>query len=1123
MVSGVALNVSELRNELKKKLAIYMLPSYFVQLDEFLLNTNGKIDKKLLPDPEATYLSNTSDYVAPRNGKEEVIAAIWSTILQKTLVSVTDNFFELGGHSLKVARLIEEYRRAFNVKLNLEAVFLHPILEDHVQLIEDSTYSEYKVIPVIEDNTSYVLSAGQKRLWTLSQLDGGASTYNMSFHTILEGDYDIAILKQAIYATVKRHEILRTVFKIDTFGELRQHIIPNDSFYLDIPYINFQDEEDKENKIAAYSKEDMFLPFDLAQGPLLRACLFQLEDAKYAFHYSMHHIISDGWSMEVLSKDIFAFYDAFKNNTTVTLQHLKIQYKEYAYWQQLQLEDASSELDKEFWKEMFKGTLPVLDLPSQKMRPTVKTSQGRRFRTYLSENQTAAIKGVTKEYGGSLFIALLTTWKILLHKYTGERDIIVGTPIAGRNHIDLLDQIGFYVNTIALRNEVNPELSFVSFYKKIKEQTLKAYNHQMYPFDQLIDDLNIQHQTSRNSVFDIILSLQNVVSNRVETIVSKYDIATIEDTGETIAKFDLELNFQEVGQCLLFDITYNTNVYDATMIQGLMHHYKQLWDTILDQPNQLIADLQYLSKAEEFELTDTFNNNSLSYPEEVTIVALFQQQVEKTPNALAVVYGEKQITYAQLDSLSGGMAQYIKNTHNINLEDLICVKLEKTEWYVVALLAILKTGAAYIPIDPNYPEDRIAYIQSDSKCVVTIDETFITKFKNENILSDYKNETLKSSNLAYVIYTSGSTGKPKGVMVEHKALNNLCYWHQKTYDLTTESKCTLYASIGFDASTWELFPTLLSGGCVYPIPEDIRLKTDDLVTFFKTYKITQAFLPTVLSNDIIRDSMQLNQPLKLLLGGEALIVKEVSDQLEIYNNYGPTENAVVSTYYKVNKETTGLVPIGKPIANVKVYILDKNGNLVAPGVTGELHLAGKSIARGYLNNPMLTDEKFISHPLATEGKLYKTGDLAKWLPDGNIQFMGREDSQIKLRGFRIELGEIEVALQEIDEIKEAVVVIKEIQNEKYITAYIVCETVIKRAVLKKKLGQTLADYMIPTYFIYLDAMPFTANGKVDVKSLPDINDEQFNEVAMYVAPRTDLEKKISHNMAGNIAKRRNRC
>ncbi len=1108
MMSAIELNTSELRNQLKKSLAVYMIPSYFVQLDEFPLNTNGKVNKKQLPNPEITHLSNASDYVAPRNSKEEVVVGIWSTVLQKDKIGVTDNFFELGGHSLKVARLIEEYRNAFKIKLSLEAIFSNPILEDHVQLIEESAYSEYNTIPVIATDVSYALSAGQRRLWTLSQLEGGASMYNMPFQVTLSEHYDVDIFKKAIRATIARHEILRTVFKIDTTGDLRQYIIPSDSFTLDIPFLDVTDKEDKEKRVASHIIEDSYIPFDLEQGPLLRVCLFQLEDDQYVFYYNMHHIISDGWSMEVLSKDVLAFYEAYKNNTAVAIDPLRIQYKEYANWQQLQLEEVSSQQDKEFWKEQLNGALPVLDLPSQNMRPTVNTSEGRLFRTYFSAEETTAIKAITKEHGGSLFIALLTTWNILLHKYTGERDIIIGTPVAGRNHIDLLDQIGFYVNTIALRNEVSPELSFVSFYKKIKEQTLKVYNHQMYPFDQLIDDLDVQHQTGRNAIFDVILSLQNIVSNTEDVSLPNDAFTTITDVGEAVAKFDLELNFQEVGSCMVFDIAYNTNVYDASMIEGLMNHYKQLWSALIAQPNELIADISYISKAEESQLIDTFNNHTIPYPEEATIVALFQQQVEKTPDALAVVYGERHITFAQLDALSSAMSQYIINTHDIALEDRICVQLERSDWYVISLIAILKTGAAYVPIDPNYPEDRIAFIQSDSNCVVTIDDVFISKFENNIPVSDYNNQALQSSHLAYVIYTSGSTGKPKGVMVEHSSLSNLCHWHKEVYDLTTESKCTLYAGVGFDASTWELFPTLLSGGCIYPIPDEIRLKTDDLVTFFNTHKITQAFLPTVLYNDIIQESVQLQHPLKLLVGGEALIVTGVHEQLEIYNNYGPTENAVVSTYYKVTPESTGLVPIGKPIGNVKIYILDKNGYLVPPGVTGELCLAGKSLARGYLNSPSLTQEKFISHPLVAEGKLYKTGDLAKWLPDGNIQFMGRQDSQIKLRGYRIELGEIEVALREINAVKEAVVLVKEIQEEKYITAYVVCDTMIERAMLKKEVSKTLADYMVPTYFIYLDAMPLTANGKVDTKSLPDIDDAQFSEEAVYVAPRNELEKQL---------------
>ncbi|MEO7976384.1 amino acid adenylation domain-containing protein [Flavobacterium sp.] len=1108
MVSGIALNVSELRNELRKKLAVYMLPSYFVQVEKFNLTTNGKVDKKSLPDPEAASLSNVESYTAPRNGKEEAITRIWSNILQKSQVSVTDNFFELGGHSLKVARLIEEYRRTFNVKLTLEAIFQNPILEDHILLLEESTYSEFHAIPVVEDSTSYALSAGQKRLWTLNQLDTAGNMYNMSFHLILEGQYDIAVLKQAIYATVKRHEILRTVFKKDEVGEVRQVIIPNDCFYLEIPFIIIKDDEDKERKINSYRKEDILCPFDLEQGPLIRASIFQVDDLKYAFHYSMHHIISDGWSMEVLYKDVLAFYDAFQHNTTVNLQPLKIQYKEYANWQQMQLEDESRQLDKDFWKEVLSGTLPVIDLPTQQSRPLVKTSDGHRFRTYLSAEQTAAIKGLTAEYGGSLFMALLAVFKVLVHKYTSERDIIIGTPIAGRNHIDLLDQIGFYVNTIALRNEVMPEVSFLSFYKKVKEQTLKAYNHQMYPFDQLVNDLTIHHQTSRNAVFDVILSLQNINATDVDTIVSKESKSTIEDLGEAAAKFDLEVNFQEKGQGLLFEVIYNSAIYDPFMVQNLMNHYKQLWDAILKNPNQLISDLVYISKAEELHLIHTLNDYVLDYPQEDHFIKLFQKQAQKAPHALALVYKDTKMTYAELDQLSGYMANYIKNTHAVQLEDMVGIMLEKSSWYVIAVLAILKTGAAYVPIDLNYPEARISYIKSNSNCVLTIDDNFIDTFKKQTVLSEYTNPALRSSNLAYVIYTSGSTGRPKGVMAEHKSLLNLCYWHQKTYDITKDSRCSLYASIGFDASVWELFPTLINGGCLYPIPEEIRLRPEDLVTFFNTYKITQAFIPTVMYKDMVQNSAQLQQSLKIMVGGEALIVTDFHEKIKIYNNYGPTENGVISTHYKVNKEDSGLVPIGKPVENVQVYMLDKNGLLVPQGVVGELHLAGASLARGYLNSPELTQEKFITHPLATTSKLYKTGDLAKWLPDGNIQFMGRIDNQIKLRGYRIELGEIEVALQELEEIKEAVVLVKEIQGEKYITAYIVCEEDIEPAVLKKRLGRTLAEYMVPTYFIYLDAMPVTTNGKVDTRALPNIDNEQFNDIVNYIPATTDLEKKM---------------
>ncbi|WP_299685781.1 non-ribosomal peptide synthetase [uncultured Dokdonia sp.] len=1108
VISSEALQASDLRSKLRKSLASYMLPTYFVQMDGFPLNSNGKVNKKQLPNPKTNHLPNTSEYIAPRNDVEEKVVHIWESILQKMTIGITDDFFELGGHSLKAARLIEAYRTVFNVKLSLEAIFSNPILEDHVLLINSSAKSDYTSIPALEASESYVLSAGQKRLWALSQLEEGTSAYNMPFQVTLDGDYEIALFKKAVQATIARHEILRTVFEVDEEGDLRQYIIPSDSFDLEIPFYDLKEEVYKEEKIASQIKKDAYLSFDLANGPLVRVCLFQIEASKYIFYYNLHHIISDGWSMEVLSKDIQAFYEAFKNEEPVALSPLRIQYKDYASWQEQQLSEPSSIADKTFWEQQLSGELPVLDLPSQKLRPSVDSSQGHRFRTYFSEEETTMMKAFYQEYGGSLFMTLLAAWNVLFYKYTGAKDIIIGTAVAGRNHTDLLDQIGFYVNTVALRNKVSPEKTFSAYYEEIKKQTLKVFDHQVYPFDQLINDLEIQHQIGRNPIFDVMLSLQNVVSNELAIQIPDTAFNTIEDCGKAASKFDLELNFQEVGRCLLFDITYNTAVYDEEMIQGLMKHYKQLWNALLEQPATLISEVKYLSDLEINMLTHQFNDYKIAYSREATIVDLFEQQVTRTPDALAIVYKEQHITYAQLDKMSSSMSQYLREHYVAKQGDFICVKLERSEWYIVSLLAILKTGATYVPIDPNYPEDRIAYIQNDSGSIVTIDDAFIQNYKSDEVTSTFDKVSIASSDLAYVIYTSGSTGKPKGVMIEHKALSNLCHWHKDAYDVTTNSRCTLYAGVGFDASAWELFPTLLNGGCLYPIPDELRLKTSDLVAFFNKHQITQSFLPTVLYRDMIQESVELKHPLKLLVGGEALIVTGVHDQLEIYNNYGPTENAVVSTYYKVQEKDEGLVPIGKPIGNVTIYILDADGNMAPPGVTGELCLSGASLARGYLNNPSLTEEKFITHPLVKEGKLYKTGDVAKWLPDGTIQFMGRKDNQIKLRGYRIELGEIEVALRDIPQLKEAVVTIKEIQEEKYITAYIVCDTPIDRKQLKEELGKTLADYMVPTYFIYLDSMPVTPNGKVAIKALPDVNDPQFEETVTYVAPRNDLEKQL---------------
>jgi len=1106
IVNDSLIDKQELRTSLRVMLPDYMLPSYYVLLDTIPLTSNGKVDRKCLPEVTIDDAIQQK-YVAPNTATELKIAEIWSKILQKNTIGATDSFFELGGHSLKATQLINEYHKSFQVKLGLKDIFSNPTLVAHANLLEKSKVTTHYKIAKIPTSESYAVSAGQHRLWTLCQLDGGSEVYNMPFHTVLEGDYDIDCFSKAVLAVIDRHEILRTVFKLNTEGALHQYVLPFNELVFKIGYTDFREATDSLGEAMRYMDEDAYKSFDLEAGPLFRASVLRTADDAYIFYYNMHHIISDGWSMGVISKDVLAFYESFITETPLTIDPLKIQYKDYAAWQLSQFEEAQSSIDKDYWTSLLSGELPLLNLPSSFLRPSVKTHKGNGFRTYISKEDTKALKDFNQEHNGSLFISLLSVWNVLFYKYTSSKDIILGSPIAGRDHTDLVDQIGFYVNMLALRNEIDPSENFVSLYNRIKNTTLEAYEHQMYPFDHLVEAIDLKRDVSRNAIFDVMLVLQNNTTESSEIIISEEDVDVIADSDKKVSKYDIEIGFKEIGDYISFDMTYNTDVYEADMIKSLMSHFKQLVGSLLKSPTITIDMIPYLKESERNYLLHELNATSVGYPKDNTIIDLFVAQAIKTPQDIALIYGEKEFTYEELDKKSNELSNYLLSYYDLSSEDLIGIKIARNEWLLISILAVLKSGCAYVPIDPNYPQQRIEYIEEDSQCKVTIDKDLLEVFANESdIPSKPPKVTVTADTLAYVIYTSGSTGKPKGVMITHNNAVAMLYWSIREFKDTDFDVLYAVTSHCFDLSIYEFFYPLSIGKKIRLLPNGLvigdYLNTDSNVLLNTVPSVIQTLLDKKVS---FKNTVAINlagEPFPLTLANHF-----ANSGIEMRNLYGPSEDTTYSSCLKLEGSYNRSVPIGKPLDNTQFYIVSENLELQPVGVVGEICISGEGLSRGYLNQPELTKEKFVNHPYLSGDRMYKTGDLGRWLSDGTIEYMGRKDSQVKVRGYRIELGEIEHVLLSYDHIDKAVVVVKKVDNDPVIVTYLVSDSLIDKQKLRFSLGTQLPDYMIPSYYVILDTIPLTPNGKVDKKALPDIEEKDIIKQE-YIAPKTDIEKRL---------------
>ncbi|MEQ8167771.1 MAG: amino acid adenylation domain-containing protein [Candidatus Eremiobacterota bacterium] len=1093
IVASKEISTGELKKTLSKDLPDYMVPTYIIQLEAMPLTPNGKIDRKALPEPET---EASKDYVPPENDTEKKLVEIWEEILAINHISIEDNFFSIGGHSLKAAILQAKILKTFNVTVSFNEIFKSPTVKLLAEKIGKLAREEFLSVIFAEEKDFYPLSSAQKRLFIINQMEPDSITYNVPITVTIEGNLDIERLGKAIDGIVERHESFRTYFEIIN-GEPVQKIKK---------YVRFKRSylEDREENIISLM-ENFIEPFDLSKAPLMRSLLVKVGPQKYILLLDFHHIIFDGMSTPVFFRDLWNLYEG------KDVSPLKNHYKDYAVWQNKLMESPLMEKEEEFWLNMFSGEVPVLDLPSDNPRMTGQDNRGETFDFSIDGDLTGTLRRLASETGTTLYMVLMCAFNVLLSKYTSQEDIVVGTLVGGREREEFHNLIGMFVNTLAIRNYPQRDKSFKDFLYEVKDTLLKTYSNQDYQLETLIDKLNIKRETGRNPLFEVFFILQNM-----DKPVSSVEDLTIsfKHYENKIAKFDLSLDAWE-GDFIKFSMEYRTSLFEPSTIKRMAEHFTALLREAVRNPDEKIKNIHILSRQEEKQILYEFNRTEMPCRSDKVIHYFFEEEVEKYPDKPAVVCKDKKITYRELNEKANQLAKLLMS-FGVKNDERVGLMISRSVDMIVGIMAVLKAGGAYVPIDPVYPKERIEYMLSDSTPLVLLSEKELyEKINFSGRFLDIRDEELyrgdvsnlpirnKSSDLAYMIYTSGSTGKPKGVMIEHRALVNLITWHRQNYGISEEDNCAEYASFSFDASISQIFSPLTSGATLHIISEDIRLSPQEISKYIDDNHITYIDLPTQFCEYFMEagDSKYLR---RMTTGGDKL-KKFIPRNYKLIDEYGPTEYTVITTCFTVDR-IYHRSPIGKPVGNTRIYIVDRNFNLQPVGVPGELCIAGKGLARGYLNRPDLTQEKFVNNPFSPGERMYRTGDLARWLPDGNIDFIGRIDYQVKIRGFRIELGEIEQVIRQEEGIKDAVVIDRTDQGgNKYLCAYIITDREIDTEELKHTMSRELPDYMIPPYIIKLEKIPVTPNGKVDRRALPE---PEMDITARYVPPRNDIEKKI---------------
>jgi amino acid adenylation domain-containing protein len=1094
----------------------------------------------------------TAAYVGPRNALEQQVAGIWEELLGVAPVGVEDDFFELGGHSLLATQVVSRLRESLQLEIPLRDLFERSTVAELAASIETAQgEGQSQAAPPmvrVERAGNLPLSFAQQRLWFLDQLEPGSTLYNLPVAVRMTGQLDVDALTRTMSEIVRRHEVLRTTFR-NRDGQPVQVIGPAEPLPLELVDLTMLDAAEREAAAEQFANRVRGQAFDLAQGPLLRAKLLRLGESEHVVLVVMHHVIGDAWSIGILIREVATLYEAFRRKEPSPLPELEIQYVDFASWQREWLRDETLDRQLAYWKERLAGAPTVLDLLPDKPRPPAQTYHGASHSFFIGDELTKGLKELSRRHDVTLFMTLLAAFNVLLHRYTGQEDILVGTTIANRNRVETEALIGFFINTLVLRSDLSGRPSFGELLERVREAALGAYAHQDLPFEKLVEELQPARDMSRSALFQVSFTLQNTPRTTLEL-----SGLTLSSFGVEIssAKYDLLLDIVDTEQGLGGLIEYNTDLFNAPTISRIVEHLQIILQSIVADAEQRISTLPLLSGVERRQLLSLWDDTAAGYTPQRALHRLFEERATQTPDAVAVVFESQRLTYDELNSRANQLAHYLRR-EGIAADDLVGVMLERSSDMVVALLGILKAGGAYLPLDPAYPRERLSFMIEDAGLRLVISHGTVAAAAHDLLSADVSrrlimldadwpliaampartlSHTLTTNNLAYVIYTSGSTGKPKGVMVTHANVARLFDATQAWFHFTEQDVWTMFHSYAFDFSVWELWGALLYGGRLVVVPYLVSRSPEAFYELLLGEGVTILNQTPTSFRQLMRaeaergdDARQLALRL-VIFGGEALEPQSLKPWFErhgderpqLVNMYGITETTVHVTYRPLtalDAEHAANSRIGRPIPDLRVYVLDREMNPVPFGIPGEMYVGGAGLARNYLNRAELSAERFTPDPFSPVpgARLYKTGDRARLLSEGDLEYLGRIDQQVKIRGFRIELGEIEAVLREHPSVRECIVLVKdeEVLGPRLV-GYIISKTHEEQsgvAELRDYMREHLPEYMVPAIFMIMDEWPLTPSGKVDLRALPQPEVKRDELTRGYVVPETPVQQIVA--------------
>ena len=1128
-------DLAELKHFLTTTLPDYMIPATFVVMEKFPVTLNGKVDRKLLPVPIDSTSQVTAKYVAPVSQIEKELTAIWSEVLKIKKIGITDNFFELGGNSLVGVLLINRIKKVSNVKITLALLFKLQTIEEIAKDIQNQNSQDDVTEPVPKiphhDGSSnvFALSPGQKRLWFVENFEPGGRAYNMPFEYHIKGELDETLFEKSIHTLICRHESLRTVIQT-TDGEPVQKVLEPAAFHLTIGNLEHLSVAEKSIQAEKHSLENDMHLFNLETGPLFIIKLLKLSPTDWTLLFNMHHSITDGWSVRILVEELGLIYSGLKGNTPVILPEMPITYSDFAVWQNKWLtgEECSNQLS--YWIKELKGAPELLQLPMDFQRPKTQTYDGDEVEFTIDRETTRQLHHFSKQNKGSLFITMLSIFNTLISRYASQEEFLIGIPISGRTFEEQESVVGMFINNFPMRVTPLDQMTFPEMLEMCRKKFYEAYDNQNLPIDRIVEELHVSRTPNISPLFQVMFNLLEMFDEEISLAGSKMEWV---DRRRQVAQFDFSLHIYEIKGTLNCVLEYNTNLFKRSRMERMAGHFMEMVSSLMQNPDQKIRKIPILTEKEKEITLGEWNATTVEFPREKCIHQLFEEQVIKTPGIIAIRDDRKAITYAELNQKANKLARYLHDS-GATEGSLVSICMERSTDILVALLAVLKTGCTYIPLDPIYPKDRLALILEDGNPALMITEKklleslpqtetrniFIEEYESYQHYSAENTSFLVTPNtVAYLIYTSGSTGKPKGVQLEHFSVVNFLASMAKQPGITPDDIILAVTTISFDIAGLEMYLPILYGASIFVASQETSMNPDLLIQKIEESKATILQATPVTFRMLNSAEWGGAKGLKILCGGEAMPKDLAYDLIskcgELWNMYGPTETTVWSTVEKVEvdeNDKIGYINLGRPIDNTFIYVLNSEFLPVPIGYPGELFIGGDGLARGYFNLPAMTQEKFIPDPFSDipGARMYRTGDLVQQTEDGKLEFLNRVDSQVKIRGFRIELGEIESAISQYGTIKNNVTIVREdTPGDKRLVAYIIKEDEeVDIAELRQFLKTKIPDYMVPSAFVFIDQFPLTPNGKIDRKVLPSPVEAPQQEKE-YIEPKTETEKRLA--------------